>query len=118
MNILKNKYIKLHLVIFIYSLSSVFSKKASNSMSTNGIFTISTLIPLIGLIFIQVIYAVIWQQIIKNISLSAAYVNKSMIMIWTLIWSVILFNEKIQLKNILGTIVILIGIVVINYDKQ
>lgn len=117
MKILKSKYVHLHLAIFIYTLSSVFSKVASNSLGANGIFAVKTLMALAGLIFIQGIYAIIWQQIIKKIDLSVAYVNKGVTMIWTLIWSVVLFSEKLQIRDIVGTIIILMGIVVINYDK-
>lgn len=117
MKILKNKYVQLHIAILIYTLSSVFSKLASDSLSLNGVFAFKTLIMLVGLVFILAVYAVVWQQVIKNIDLSVAYVNKGISIIWTLIWSVMLFNEKLQVKNIIGALIIIIGIMVINYDK-
>lgn len=117
MNIFKNKYLQLHIAIFIYTLSSVFSKLASDSLSKNGLFTFKTITILAGLVFILALYAIVWQQIIKRIDLSVAYVNKGISIIWTLIWSVVLFNENLQIMNIVGALIILAGIVVINYDK-
>ena len=117
MGILKNKYIQLHIAILIYTLSSVFSKLASNSLGVNGLFGFETIAMLGGLVFTLGLYAIVWQQVIKNIDLSVAYANKGTSIIWTLIWSVMLFNEKLQFKNILGALIIIIGIMVINYDK-
>ncbi|WP_111931021.1 SMR family transporter [Clostridium tertium] len=117
MKILKNKYMQLHIAILIYTFSSVFSKLASDSLSLNGLFAFKTVIMLGGLVLILGLYAVVWQQVIKNIDLSVAYANKGISIIWTLIWSVMLFNEKLQVKNIVGALIIIIGIMVINYDK-
>jgi small multidrug resistance pump len=117
MKILKNKYMQLHIAIIIYTFSSVFSKLASDSLALNGIFAFKTITMLGGLVFILALYAVVWQQVIKNIDLSIAYANKGISIIWTLIWSVVLFNEKLQFKNIVGALIIIIGIMVINYDK-
>ena len=117
MKILKNQYIQLHIAILIYTFSSVFSKLASNSLGLNGLFSFKTLIMLGGLVFILALYAVVWQQVIKNIDLSVAYSNKGISILWSLIWSVLLFNEKLQFKNIVGALIITIGIMVINYDK-
>lgn len=117
MKVLKNKYVQLHIAILIYTLSSVFSKLASDSLGLNGLFAFKTLIMLVGLVFILAVYAVVWQQVIKNIDLSVAYVNKGISIIWTLIWAVMLFNEKLQVKNVIGALIIIIGIMVINNDK-
>ncbi|MCF0147283.1 MAG: EamA family transporter [Clostridium sp.] len=117
MGILKNRYMQLHIAILIYTLSSVFSKLASDSLGMNGLFDFKTILMLGGLVFILGLYAIVWQQVIKNIDLSVAYSNKGISIMWTLMWSVILFNEKLQFKNILGAVIIIIGIMVINYDK-
>ncbi len=117
MKILKNKYVQLHIAILIYTLSSVFSKFASNSLGVNGLFSFKTVSMLGGLVFILGLYAVVWQQVIKKIDLSVAYANKGISIMWTLVWAVMLFNEKLQVKNIVGALIIIIGIMVINYDK-
>ena len=52
-------------------------------------------------IIILGIYALIWQQLIKRIDLSIAYANRSMAILWSMIWAVIFFGEIITIKNII-----------------
>ena len=40
------------------------------------------------------IYAIAWQQVIKKFSLSTAYANKSVYLLWSQIWAVVIFHEK------------------------
>ena len=59
------------------------------------------------------IYAITWQQILKKVPLSIAYVNKATTIVWGLLISSFLFKENISLTNIVGAIVVIIGIIVI-----
>ena len=47
------------------------------------------------------IYAILWQQMIKRFELSVAYANRSMSVLWSIIWAVIFFHDTITIKNIL-----------------
>ena len=60
------------------------------------------------------IYAIVWQQIIKRFELSVAYVNRAMSLLWSLMWSALLFNEHITIENILGAAIIIGGIILVN----
>lgn len=56
----------------------------------------------------------LWQKLLKKVDLSIAYVNKGMLLFWSMIWSVVIFREEITILNIIGTIIIFVGIMVVN----
>lgn len=59
-------------------------------------------------------YAIIWQQVIQRIDLSIAYANRSMNLIWTMLFAVIIFHETITIGNIIGVILVILGIFLVN----
>ena len=83
-------YIQLHLNILLFSLTSVFSMVANCG-----------------------IYAIAWQKVIKKFSLSTAYANRSVYLIWSQIWAVIIFHENLTVKNIIGLLIVLVGVMVV-----
>lgn len=104
----------LQFVVMIYTLSGVAAKFASGHkfMSLPFIF-------FYGLeIFILGVYAILWQQIIKRIDLSVAYINRSVALLWSMLWAVLFFKEGISIKNILGVIIVAIGTIIINTEKH
>lgn len=100
------QYIFLHVSLFIYSLSGILGKISSQYEFMSIKFIIFYILLLINLF----IYAILWQKNLKNIPLTTAFANKSIIVIWGMIWGYILFNEKISLNMIVGSLVICIGI--------
>ena len=56
------------------------------------------------------IYAIAWQQVIKKFSLSTAYANKSVYLLWSQIWAVVIFHENLSVRNIIGILVVLTGV--------
>lgn len=103
----------LQVIIIVYTLSGICAKFASNNefLSVNFILFYGLEIGVLG------IYAVLWQQVLKKFDVSVAYANRSVALIWSLIWSVLLFGERITIKNIIGTIIVILGIVVVNLDE-
>jgi len=98
--------ILLHIIMMIYSVSSVFSKLASKEDLLSFKFIV-----FYGLvIFILFIYAILWQQVLKKMPLTTAYANKAVVIIWGLVWGKLLFHEEITLKKIIASIVIMIGV--------
>ena len=83
-------YIQLHLNILLFSLTSVFSKLASVYYNKEGLNA--------------------WQQVIKKFSLSTAYANKSVYLLWSQVWAVIIFHENLSIQNIIGIMVVLVGV--------
>ena len=37
---------------------------------------------------------------------------------WAIIWSVVIFNEIVSIKNIIGVLIVFIGIVIVNSDAN
>ena len=58
------------------------------------------------------IYAFFWQQTLKRFDVHVAYAHKAVYNIWSLLWAVLIFSEHITIGNIIGTMLIIIGIVV------
>ncbi len=70
-----------------------------------------------GLLFL-VIYAVLWQQILKRFLLTTAYANRSLVLILTMLWGLLLFKEQITLNMIVGAAIILLGVnIVVKADE-
>lgn len=99
-------YLILHFVLLFYSLGSICSKLASGKQFLSFEFIL-----FYGLaIFILGVYAISWQQIIKKIPLNVAYANKAVTLVWGMIWGMIIFKESISLANIIGSVVVLMGV--------
>ncbi len=99
-------YIELHMLLLIYSLGAVCSKYAGQSEFLSGGF-----IFYYGLVLLDLaIYAIVWQQILKKLPLVTAYANKAVTIIWGLLWGMLIFKEKVTVWNIIGAIIIVVGI--------
>lgn len=120
MNLSKSKvkskvknYILLHLCIWLYTGSSICSKLASQYPFMSVQYIVFT-----GLIFVVLgVYAIFWQQIIKRFSPSVAYSNKSVTIIWTLLYSVVFFGEGLTIYNVIGAAVLIIGVILVAGDE-
>ena len=108
------KILLLQLVVGIYSANTVIAKLVSGQKVFSPAF--------IGLLFLEVcvlgVYALLWQQLIKHFELSVAYANKAMGLIWSLIWSIVLFREGVKWNQLLGIVLVMIGIICMNGDEK
>lgn len=104
----------LQLVVMIYTLSSVAAKFTSGyePLSLPFLLFYGTEILILG------IYAIAWQQIIKRCDLSVAYANRSMAILWSLIWTVLFFHETLTVKNIIGVLIVFAGTMIVNSDGE
>lgn len=110
--------ILLHVLMLFYSLSAVCSKLASDeSVPVNGSVKILNFeityrfILFYGIVlFILFVYAILWQQVLKKLPLTTAYANKAVTIIWGLIWGAFVFKESITLKQIVASVIIMIGV--------
>lgn len=100
------EYLFLHIILFFFSFCGVFSKIASNYQ----IFSLKFIFFYGISITILFIYTLAWQQILKKIPLITAFLNKSVTIIWSMIWGIIFFKEILSIKMILGCIIVLIGV--------
>lgn len=56
------------------------------------------------------IYAIIWQQILKRIQLSVAYMFKGTSIVFIMLFMSLIYNEPIYANNIIGILFIVFGI--------
>jgi len=102
-------YLALHALILFSSLGGVCSKFAAQQAPFSALF-----IMFYGLLlFILAVYAFFWQQIIKKMTLTTAYLNKAVTVVWGIFWGVVFFHEQLTLKMMLGACVVLIGIILV-----
>lgn len=112
-NIKIKNFLLLHLNILIFSFTGVFSKAASVQYNKHGLQSTLLYLFLMLMILNCMVYAVIWQKVIKKIDLNVAYANKTVYLIWSQIWAVILFHETLSVQNVIGLILVFIGVLVV-----
>ena len=103
----------LQIVFFIYSINSVVAKFASaqEPFSLNFILLYGLELCVLG------VYAILWQQLIKRMELSVAYSNKSVVLLWAMVFGALLFKEQITLTKVAGILLVIVGIVVLNSEE-
>lgn len=74
------------------------------------------LLGLIGAVGVMGVYALLWQQVLKRIELSMAYMFKGTSLIFVMIFAYVFFGEQITWNNIVGAIIIIVGIVLFAYN--
>lgn len=100
-------FLLLHLILGIYASSSVCSKLAARQPFMSGAFILLYGAMLLAL----VIYAFGWQQVIKHLPLTTAYANKAVTVVWGILLGFLLFDEGVTPRQIVGAIIIIVGIV-------
>lgn len=101
-------------VILLYTISSVMSKEASASGGNMLRFLF-----FFGMEFVILgVYAILWQQMIKRFELSVAYANRSMAVVWSMVWAVVFFHDTITVQNVLGIILVVAGTWIINTGTE
>ena len=66
-----------------------------------------------GMIAILGVYAIAWQQIIKQMSLTTAFCNKAVEIVWGILWGVLIFKEAIKWNMILGAVIVIAGVIIV-----
>ena len=109
MDFLKNRYLWLLFAYIIYSFVGVMSKSAALSGFGMKMFVF------LGLqIFLLGLYAIIWQQVLKKFDIVTAMAFKGTTMIFGLTWAVLFFGENVTVYNIIGALVIIVGIYLVS----
>ncbi len=107
--------ILLNILLMVYSMSGICSKKAADARFLSIEFCIyyGIIIALLG------VYAIGWQQIIKRLPLTLAFANKAVTVIWGLVWGLIFFRESITVGKTIGAILVVAGVVLFaGADKE
>ena len=93
-------------VNLLYACVTLFTKYASQQEMGSMAYCLG----LAGAIGVMGAYAICWQQILKRVELSTAYMFKGTSLIFIMLFAFALFGETITLMNIIGAIVIVLGI--------
>ncbi|WP_052446925.1 EamA family transporter [Candidatus Soleaferrea massiliensis] len=107
-------YVLLYGSVFLTSFVSVAAKLASRYefMSWGFIFFYGVQLAIYG------IYSILWQLLLERLPLSSAYLRKGLSFVLILVWSVVFFGEQIHPSQIIGSVVILTGVVVSQYERH
>lgn len=97
----------LHILLMIYSLGGILSKLAAREKIMSAKFCVYY----IGLIALLGIYAIGWQQVIKRLSLTTAFANKAITVVWGIIWGMTIFHETITPGQLIGAALVACGVV-------
>lgn len=101
-------YLSLVGINLIYASTFVFTKSASQHQFLSLLYIMC----LVGAIAVMGVYALLWQQVIKRMPIAEAYMFKGTSLIFVLLLSALIFGEAITLTNIIGAVVIIVGIVI------
>lgn len=102
-------YILLHVIVLLYSLAGVCSKFASGEQFASPLFFAWYA----GVLIILFVYALVWQQVLKRLSLTTAFANKGITLIWGMLWGALLFSEHISMWMLIGAAVVFLGIILV-----
>ena len=100
-------YLALIGVNLIYACTSIFTKLASRQEMLSWPY----LLCILGAFAVMALYALLWQQVIARMPLSTAYMFKGTSLVFVLLFSVLLFGEGITWSNVVGSVIIIAGIV-------
>ena len=104
--------ILLQMVVVIYSINTVIAKFVSDQPFLSFKFIVLYLLEFAVL----GIYAVFWQQMIKRFELSIAYANKAMTLLWSLLWSVLIFRDSVTPAKVVGVLLVIAGTIILNSE--
>lgn len=102
-------FVILHILLLIMSLGGVCSKLAS----AEPFLSLRFCLCYGGMIAILGVYAIAWQQIIKQMSLTTAFCNKAIEIVWGIMWGALIFKEAIKWNMILGAVIVIAGVIIV-----
>ncbi|MBR2674897.1 MAG: EamA-like transporter family protein [Mogibacterium sp.] len=110
--------IYLHLCILLFSMTEVVGKFAALEYKSLGLSSIKVYFLIFLMLCVCLLYAFFWQRIIKHFDLHIAYANRAMYLVWSQIWATAVFSENITPKNILGMLVVMLGVVLVSFGEH
>lgn len=113
-NLKARDYLHLHVTFIVYSLIALLSKLASGKTFLSAEFWMWAVLVFVSLAG----YALLWQQALKAFPLVKAYANKAVVVVWNMLWATLLLRENITLENMIGSGIIIAGIVMVSGDER
>ncbi len=102
-------YLLLHGIVLLYSLAGICSKMAAQ----NAFLTLPFCLWYGGVLVILVVYALLWQQVLKHLPLTTAYANKAVTIIWGILWGMLIFGESLSIFMIIGAALVFVGVLLV-----
>lgn len=102
-------FVILHILLLIMSFGGILSKLAS----AEPFLSLRFCLCYGGMIAILGVYAIAWQQIIKQMSLTTAFCNKAIEIVWGIMWGVLIFKESVKWNMILGAVIVIAGVIIV-----
>lgn len=93
----------------VYACVGIFTKLAAQQ----GFLSWAYIGCFAGAVAVMGLYAVLWQQVLKRVELGVAYMFKGSGLIFTMLVAALLFGEHITIANIIGSAIIITGIVLL-----
>ena len=90
----------------LYACTGICTKMAAREAFLSPLY----LLWFIAAVGVIALYAILWQQVLKRIELSTAYLFKGKTLIFTMLFAALLFGEAITIPNIIGSVIIIAGI--------
>lgn len=103
----------MHAAFLVYCLYPLLGKFATRYELLSLPF-IALYCVVFGVLFV---YAVLWQQVLKRFALTTAIANKSVTIIWGMVFGFIFFKEAVSLKMLIGALLILSGIFLLSTEN-
>ncbi len=105
-------FFALHMLLMLYSVSSLLSKTAAGVefLSLEFCLLYAGIIALLGL------YAIGWQWILSRMPLTTAFSNKAVTVVWGIIWGIIFFAEPLTIPKAIGAVLIIAGVVLFSHS--
>lgn len=104
------EFVCLQAVVMLYTMAAVIGKFAAGQTGYGFLLLYCAEVGVLG------IYALLWQQILKRFELSTAYANRALALVWSLLWAVLIFNERVTARKLLGIALVAVGAFLVNRE--
>lgn len=105
------RIVRLLLVFLVYSSANIFMKLSSEGEG------VDVFLYLACAFFVLALFAYLWQQTLKLIPLTRAFMFKSITVLYGMFFASFLFKEHITLNNMVGASLIVIGIIILGWES-
>jgi drug/metabolite transporter (DMT)-like permease len=107
-------YVLLHGLLFLYSVYALLMKFAAAERFLSGPF----MALYAGALLVMLVYALLWQVVLKRLPLSVAFSNKAVVIVWGMLWGALFFSEAVTWPKLLGAAMVVAGICVVVQDER
>ena len=103
--------------VTLNSIAQIVWKKGANKLDSEGIIKMLLKKTIIIGLSIYAVSALLWITVLQTVEVSYAYPFISLGYVATTILSVIMLKEKVNTKRIIGTIIIIIGVIIVGASQ-